>query len=81
MADAERQQREREEAGRDAGNRLTMPVLVVQQDWGAQLGFDATAVWRPWATDLRHVTTRAGHFMAEEAPEEVADLLLDLLER
>jgi pimeloyl-ACP methyl ester carboxylesterase len=65
----------------DAGNRLTMPVTVVQQDWGAQLGFDAAARWRPWATDLRHVTTRAGHFMAEEAPQDVAALVLDLVKR
>ncbi|MFJ8532155.1 alpha/beta fold hydrolase [Streptomyces sp. NPDC093591] len=65
----------------DAGNRLTMPVTVVQQDWGRQLGFDATAIWRPWTTDLRHFTTQAGHFMAEEAPEDIATLILNLLKR
>ncbi|GGS54725.1 alpha/beta fold hydrolase [Streptomyces cinerochromogenes] len=70
-----------DQADLDAGNRLTMPVTVVQQDWGRQLGFDATAVWQPWATDLRHVTTRAGHFMAEEAPKDIAALILDLLKR
>jgi pimeloyl-ACP methyl ester carboxylesterase len=72
---------EHDRADLDAGNRLTMPVTVVQQDWGAQLGFDAAATWRPWATDLRHVTTRAGHFMAEEAPQDVAALILDLVKR
>jgi haloacetate dehalogenase len=72
---------EHDQADLDAGNRLTMPVTVVQQDWGAQLGFDATAIWRPWVTDLRHFTTRAGHFMAEEAPEDIATLVLDLLKR
>ncbi|MFF5535917.1 alpha/beta fold hydrolase [Streptomyces cinerochromogenes] len=70
-----------DQADLDAGNRLTMPVTVVQQDWGRQLGFDATAVWRPWATDLQHITTRAGHFMAEEAPEDIAALILELVTR
>ncbi|TWF76127.1 pimeloyl-ACP methyl ester carboxylesterase [Pseudonocardia hierapolitana] len=72
---------EHDRADLDAGNRLTMPVTVVQQDWGTQLGFDAAATWRPWATDLQHVTTRAGHFMAEEAPQDVAELVLDLVKR
>jgi pimeloyl-ACP methyl ester carboxylesterase len=70
-----------DQADLDAGNRLAMPVTVVQQDWGAQLGFDAAAIWRPWATDLRHVTTRAGHFMAEEAPEDIAALVMNLVQR
>ncbi len=48
-----------------------MPVTVLQQDWGAALGFDAAALWSAWAPDLRHATTTAGHFMAEEAPEEI----------
>ncbi|MBM9506374.1 alpha/beta fold hydrolase [Actinacidiphila acididurans] len=72
---------EHDQADLDAGNRLAMPVTVVQQDWGAQLGFDATAIWRPWVTDLQHFTTRAGHFMAEEAPEDIATLILDLMKR
>ncbi|TDC25811.1 alpha/beta hydrolase [Streptomyces sp. 8K308] len=70
-----------DQADLDAGNRLTMPVMVVQQDWGQQLGFDATATWRPWATDLQHFTTQAGHFMAEEAPEDIATLILNLVKR
>jgi haloacetate dehalogenase len=72
---------EHDQADLDAGNRLTMPVAVVQQDWGRQLGFDATATWRPWATDLEHFTTHAGHFMAEEAPEDIATLILNLMKR
>jgi len=72
---------EHDQADLDAGNQLTMPVTVVQQDWGRQLGFDAVAIWRQWATDLRHVTTHAGHFMAEEAPEDIAALILELVKR
>jgi haloacetate dehalogenase len=66
-------------ADRDAGNRLEMPVTVLQQDWGAALGFDAAALWRAWATDLHHVTVPSGHFMAEEAPAEISKALGDLL--
>lgn len=72
---------EHDRADRAAGNRLRMPVSVLQQDWGAALGFDAAALWGAWALDLRHSTVGHGHFMAEEAPEDVAGALRDLLAR
>nr|MDT0660702.1 alpha/beta hydrolase [Micromonospora sp. DSM 115978] len=72
---------EHDRADRAAGNRLAMPVTVVQQDWGAALGFDAAALWRTWAADLEHRTTSAGHFMAEEAPDEITKALRSLLAR
>jgi pimeloyl-ACP methyl ester carboxylesterase len=68
-------------ADREAGRRLRMPVTVLQQDWGAALGFDAAALWRSWAPDLHHVPVSYGHFMAEEAPAEVAAALRELLTR
>ncbi|WP_166615339.1 alpha/beta hydrolase [Kineococcus vitellinus] len=68
-------------ASRAGGERLRMPVTVLQQDWGAQLGFDAAALWRSWAPDLQHVTTAAGHFMAEEAPGEVVEVIRALARR
>ncbi|NUR69206.1 MAG: alpha/beta hydrolase [Hamadaea sp.] len=68
-------------ADRAAGNLLRMPVTVLQQDWGAALGFDAAARWRAWAPDLDHRTVSFGHFMAEEAPEAVASSLRSLLAR
>ncbi|AVT28817.1 MULTISPECIES: alpha/beta fold hydrolase [unclassified Plantactinospora] len=70
-----------DEADRAAGRRLGMPVTVVQQDWGAALGYDAAALWRAWAPDLVHQTTSAGHFMAEEAPGEIATVLRALVAR
>ena len=72
---------ELDQADLDAGTRLRMPVTVVQQDWGAALGYDAAAVWGAWAPDLVHLTTDAGHFMAEEAPQAIATAIRDLVAR
>ncbi|RKS08732.1 pimeloyl-ACP methyl ester carboxylesterase [Nocardiopsis sp. Huas11] len=68
-------------ADRDAGRRLQMPVSVLQQDWGAALGYDAEAVWSRWAADLSHSTVTSGHFMAEEDPAGVVKALRELLAR
>jgi haloacetate dehalogenase len=72
---------EHDQADRAAGRVLAMPVTVVQQDWGAALGFDAAGLWRPWAPDLSHHTVDSGHFMAEEAPEHITALLRQLVAR
>lgn len=72
---------EHDRADRAGGALLRMPVGVVQQDWGAALGYDAEAVWRTWAPDLDHRLTAAGHFMAEEDPAMVVKILGDLLAR
>jgi haloacetate dehalogenase len=72
---------EHDQADRAAGHRLTMPLTVLQQDWGAALGYDAAALWGAWADDLDHRTVGFGHFMAEEAPAEVAGALRELLAR
>ncbi|MFH8991594.1 alpha/beta fold hydrolase [Streptomyces sp. NPDC017940] len=72
---------EHDAADRGAGNALRMPVTVLQQDWGAALGFDAEALWRRWAPHLTHRTVPYGHFMAEEAPKQVTAALRELLAR
>jgi haloacetate dehalogenase len=72
---------EQDRIDREQGNTLRMPVTVLQQDWGAALGFDAAALWRAWAPDLVHESVPYGHFMAEEAPEAVVDAVRSLLLR
>lgn len=72
---------EHDRADRAAGHGLRMPVTVLQQDWGAALGFDAAARWRAWAPDLVHETVSCGHFMAEEDPATVVKALRTLLTR
>ncbi|MFI6171174.1 alpha/beta fold hydrolase [Nocardia sp. NPDC051052] len=68
-------------ADRTEGNHLRMPVSVLQQDWGAALGFDAESLWRTWAPDLNHTTVTCGHFMAEESPATVTQALRELFAR
>ncbi|WP_032404606.1 alpha/beta fold hydrolase [Rhodococcoides fascians] len=63
------------------GRRLAMPVGVISQDWGSQLGFDAAALWGAWAPDLTYEAIDAGHFMAEEKPTEIARFITRLSER
>ena len=72
---------EHDAGDRAAGRRLTMPVTVLQQDWGAALGYEARTLWSAWAGDLDHSTVAVGHFMAEEAPGLVTDRLRRLLVR
>ncbi|MFD4017952.1 alpha/beta hydrolase [Streptomyces sindenensis] len=59
-------------ADKENGNKLAMPVTVLQQDWGAALGYHAQGLWSAWADDLRHRTVSCGHFMAEEDPQLIA---------
>ncbi|WP_431220064.1 alpha/beta fold hydrolase [Leifsonia xyli] len=68
-------------ADRAAGRMLAMPVGVLSQDWGSLLGFDPTAIWGAWSDDLEYRPTTAGHYMAEESPEEVADVIQALAAR
>lgn len=70
---------EHDQQDRARGTRLTMPVTVLQQDWGAALGYDARALWSAWAEDLDHRTVTSGHFMAEDDPDTVIESLRALM--
>jgi pimeloyl-ACP methyl ester carboxylesterase len=72
---------EMDRADRKAGAQLAMPVGVISQDWGAQLGFDAHALWRRWAPAATYQLIDAGHFMAEEKPDDVAAFIQELVQR
>ena len=70
--------REHELADRRAGRRIECPVLVVTGGAETQLA-DAGEVWRTWAIDVRATTVPGGHFVPEEAPRELARVLLEFL--
>jgi haloacetate dehalogenase len=72
--------REHESADRAAGRRIAAPALVVTGEAETQLA-DAPDVWRAWADDLTATRVPGGHFIPEEAPEQLADVLTDFLDR
>jgi haloacetate dehalogenase len=55
---------------RDAGRRIGCPVLV---HWGSEEGAmsDSLDVWRRWADSVEGGPLPSGHFIPEEAPEEL----------
>jgi haloacetate dehalogenase len=65
---------------REAGRRIECPVLV---HWGEEEEglSDSLPLWRSWATDVRGGPLPSGHFVPEEAPEELAESLEDFLPR
>jgi haloacetate dehalogenase len=70
-----------EEADRAAGRRIDCPVQVVwsaRDDLEEQHG-DPVAIWRGWADDVRGEPVDAGHHVAEDAPEELVEVLARFL--
>jgi haloacetate dehalogenase len=69
---------EHDEADRGAGRRIACPTLVLWGAHGALPAFypDVLDVWRPWASDLQGAPVDAGHFLAEDRPEDTAAALL-----
>jgi haloacetate dehalogenase len=66
---------------RSNGRRIGCPVLV---HWGAQEGSMSDGplrVWREWAERVEGGPVASGHFIAEEAPQELLASLQDFLWR
>jgi haloacetate dehalogenase len=63
---------------RAAGRRIAAPVLVVVGEDETQLA-DAPDVWRTWAAELTATRVSGGHFIPEEAPRELAEILAAFL--
>ncbi len=67
-----------------AGRNITSPPLVV---WGTRddlpdlYDHDVLGIWEPWAADLRGHGIDTGHHMMEEAPQQLANILIDFLAR
>jgi haloacetate dehalogenase len=73
--------READDLDKKAGRRVGCPVLVawaLQDDLGDLYG-DPLDIWRDWATDLHGARLDCGHHMAEEAPDELAEVLTGFL--
>jgi haloacetate dehalogenase len=63
---------------RAAGKKIAAPLLVVTGADETQL-LDAEDVWREWALDVSSVVVPGGHFVPEEAPDELYAALVDFL--
>jgi haloacetate dehalogenase len=65
---------------RTAGNKLAMPLLAL---WGARgrRGGGILEVWQRWATDVRGEGLDCGHFIPEEAPDQMTERLLEFFGR
>jgi haloacetate dehalogenase len=64
---------------RAAGRKIRCPVLA---HWGAEEGAMSEGplgVWREWADDVRGGPLASGHFIAEEAPDELLASLRSFL--
>jgi len=67
-----------DQASRDAGDKIQCPLLVL---WGAKgkIGqwYDALEIWRQYcAADVSGGPVNSGHYLAEEAPDEVLEKFL-----
>jgi haloacetate dehalogenase len=51
--------------------RIGCPLLVLWGTRGSQPSFDHLAIWREWAKDVHGRGIDSGHFLAEEAPDDV----------
>ncbi len=62
-----------DDADRERGRKIECPLLAL---WGGrgvmEKTYDVGAVWREYAKDVRGKPIDAGHFLAEERPEETA---------
>ncbi|MET0744868.1 MAG: alpha/beta hydrolase, partial [Microvirga sp.] len=74
--------REIDRADKEAGRRIACPVQVL---WARRNGldrwYDVPAVWRDWAGAVEGHSIDCGHYLAEEAPAETGQALLDFLRR
>ena len=73
--------RQHDEADRAAGRKIACPTLLLESAHDdIDIHGDPTAIWEPWLRQpLHHRVIDSGHHQAEEAPDEVADALLQFL--
>jgi haloacetate dehalogenase len=63
---------------RAAGRRIEAPLLLVTGADEVQLA-DAASIWRTWAVDVTAVEAPGGHFVPEEASDQLSEALAEFL--
>ena len=64
-------------AAREAGTRITCPLLILWGEGRRNRRPVMMEVWENWATNVEGRGLSCGHFLPEEAPEETRDALLE----
>ena len=75
-----------QESDRKEGKRIAVPLLIMFSAAGMGSRFDMKAVWEEWveegvSMDVKPIGGGAGHFFAEERPEEAVAGLLGWIEK
>ncbi|WP_245418447.1 alpha/beta fold hydrolase [Cohaesibacter intestini] len=71
-----------DQTDRERGKKIACPTMVISGPASKTSDADGQrAIWSQWASDLTCHTVTAGHFVAEEAPEDCLVLILDFLSR
>ena len=69
---------EHDKADREAGNKITVPMLVLWGDAGiAQSAATPLDTWKLWATNVRGRPVNSGHFLTEEDPGPTTRAMLE----
>jgi haloacetate dehalogenase len=68
---------EHDAAAREAGTRITCPLLILWGEGRRNRRPVMMEVWENWATNVEGRGLSCGHFLPEEAPEETRDALLE----
>jgi haloacetate dehalogenase len=65
-----------DKADRDAGNKITIPMLALWGDAGiASAAATPLDTWKMWATNVTGAPIDSGHFLTEENPEATGKAL------
>jgi haloacetate dehalogenase len=65
-----------DKADRDAGKKITIPMLALWGDAGiASAAATPLDTWKTWATDVSGAPVDSGHFLTEENPDATAKAL------
>ena len=73
--------RAHEEADRAAGRRIACPMLLLAStEDDIDIHGDPEDIWRSWVVgEVRSAPIHSGHHQAEQAPEQLAQALLEFL--
>jgi haloacetate dehalogenase len=70
-----------DQANRANGRRLDCPIYVTWESGRYHPDETPIDIWRRWARDVDGAAIEAGHLQAEEAPQELLELITPFLNK